>query len=168
VSIRKFHDPVTSCREVVRAALSARLTVALAAVALAAVPPAAAQTVVGDRRPELVASYEIRARLDAGEHRIDGSETIHWRNPSRRPATELCFHLYLNAFRNSASTWLRHEGAEQIAVLEPDGWGVDRAGAAGGRRLRPARPAGDRRPRRRQPRGRHGGAGQAAAAGGAG
>jgi hypothetical protein len=105
------------------AALSAGLTVALAAVALAAVPPAAAQTVVGDRRPELVASYEIRARLDAGEHRIDGSETIHWRNPSRRPATELCFHLYLNAFRNSASTWLRHEGAEQIAVLEPDGWG---------------------------------------------
>jgi hypothetical protein len=80
------------------------------------------ETLVG-AGPETVASYTLRAQLDPDLHRIDGRETLRWRNPSRVPARELCFHLYLNAFRNAESTWLRHEGAAAIAELAPDGWG---------------------------------------------
>lgn len=84
--------------------------------------------------PEPVASYAIAVRLDAATHRLEGRETIVWRNPSAVPATELCFHLYLNGFRSSESTWLRREGREAIETLSPDGWGwieVDRVEAAG-------------------------------------
>ena len=95
---------------------------ALAAAAGAATPRPAPPSFVG-QPPPAVASYAIAARLDPGSHRIDGRQTVRWRNPSRLPARELCFHLYVNGFRNSASTWLRREGREQIGELEPDGWG---------------------------------------------
>jgi hypothetical protein len=54
-----------------------------------------------------VASYEIRATLDAKRHRVVARETIHFIN--RTPATlgELWFHLYLNAFKNDKTLFLR-------------------------------------------------------------
>ncbi|HMB53528.1 MAG TPA: M1 family metallopeptidase, partial [Thermoanaerobaculia bacterium] len=73
--------------------------------------------------PEVVASYTLDARLDPKLHRIDGSGTLRWRNPSSQPVDELCFHLYLNAFRNSASSWMREAGRDGVDVLAPDGWG---------------------------------------------
>jgi len=107
-----------------------------AAGAGAATPPPTPPSIVG-QPPPAVASYAIAAHLDPRSHRIDGRETVRWRNPSRLPARELCFHLYLNGFRNSASTWLRREGREQIEELAPDGWGwieIDRV-EIGGREL---------------------------------
>lgn len=84
--------------------------------------------------PEAVASYAIAVRLDPSSHRLEGRETIRWRNPSAVPAGDLCFHLYLNGFRNSESTWLRRAGREPLETLSPDGWGwieIDRVEAAG-------------------------------------
>jgi hypothetical protein len=53
------------------------------------------------------ASYVIDARLDAASRTITGSEVILWRNITTKPATELQFHLYWNAWRDDRSTWLR-------------------------------------------------------------
>jgi len=78
----------------------------------------------GRLRPETVASYTIDARLDAEAHRVTGRQTIRWRNPARREVSELCFHLYLNAFANSASSWMRRAEPEDLATLaEGSRWG---------------------------------------------
>src|SRR6185369_8065313 len=53
------------------------------------------------------ASYVIDAKLDVSSHTITGSEVILWRNITTKPATELRFHLYWNAWRDDRSTWLR-------------------------------------------------------------
>jgi hypothetical protein len=58
-------------------------------------------------RSRRVASYTLSARLDAALHRIDGHGTLVWENASSRPATELFFHLYLNAFKNNRTVFLR-------------------------------------------------------------
>jgi len=104
------------------------------------VAPAAAGATLNARppgrlRPDPVASYTITARLDAEAHRVAGRETIRWRNPSRTAVSELCVHLYLNAFSNSASSWLRRAEPEDVAALA-DGsrWGwieIDRLEAGG-------------------------------------
>ncbi len=74
------------------------------------VPAAAPAPNVDVRRPEhapLVASYTLRARLDAERHVIGATGTIVWTNPSRTAARELYLHLYLNAFKNEKSLFLR-------------------------------------------------------------
>jgi hypothetical protein len=50
---------------------------------------------------------EVTARLDPVRRIITGSEVIIWRNITSKPATELQFHLYWNAWRDDRSTWLR-------------------------------------------------------------
>lgn len=54
-----------------------------------------------------VASYKLRAKLDETRHVVEGSGTIQWRNASTAPVTELWFHLYLNAFKNERTLFLR-------------------------------------------------------------
>jgi hypothetical protein len=44
-----------------------------------------------------VASYTLTARLDPGEHRIDGRGVIEFSNTTRVPLPALYLHLYLNA-----------------------------------------------------------------------
>jgi hypothetical protein len=56
---------------------------------------------------EAVADYEIRASLDPAAHRVHGEGSIKWRNASAVPVRELWVHLYLNAFKNERSAWLR-------------------------------------------------------------
>jgi peptidase M1-like protein len=53
------------------------------------------------------ANYVIDARLNADARTIDGDEVMTWRNITSTAATELQFHLYWNAWRDSRSTWLR-------------------------------------------------------------
>jgi hypothetical protein len=53
------------------------------------------------------ANYVIDATLDPVRRIITGSEVIIWRNITTKPATELQFHLYWNAWRDDRSTWLR-------------------------------------------------------------
>ncbi|QQR72318.1 MAG: M1 family metallopeptidase [Holophagales bacterium] len=70
-----------------------------------------------------VASYDLAARLDAEEHRIEASGTLRWRNPSALPADRLCFHLYLNAFRDERSSFLREADPAVADELAASGWG---------------------------------------------
>ena len=74
-----------------------------AAVRLAA-PPAPLPTVARSARN---ASYWIEASLDTAKRTVAGKETITWRNVSSASTSELRFHLYYNAWKNSRSTWLR-------------------------------------------------------------
>src|SRR5205085_1117812 len=53
------------------------------------------------------ANYTITARLDPASRTITGSETITWRNITGRPASDLQFHLYWNAWKNTRSTFMR-------------------------------------------------------------
>ncbi|MEB2313443.1 MAG: M1 family metallopeptidase [Sorangiineae bacterium] len=58
-------------------------------------------------RAEEVASYEIDARYDSSARTISARSVIRFRNTSREPLRELYFHLYLNAFKNDRTLFLR-------------------------------------------------------------
>lgn len=81
------------------------------------VPPAGA-------RSSRNASYDIDVTLDHAARRLTGRETIHWRNISANPASELQFHLYWNAWRDLESTWLRERRlAGAFTPPRADAWG---------------------------------------------
>ncbi|MBX3209841.1 MAG: M1 family metallopeptidase [Labilithrix sp.] len=54
-----------------------------------------------------VASYTLRAKLDPTRHTVHGEGTITWRNASSKAVSELWMHLYLNAFKNQSSVFMR-------------------------------------------------------------
>src|ERR1700679_159683 len=54
-----------------------------------------------------VASYTLVAKLDPRTHSVHGEGTIHWKNASSVAVRELWVHLYLNAFKNDRSVYLR-------------------------------------------------------------
>jgi len=54
-----------------------------------------------------VASYTLRAKLDPNAHTVHGEGTITWRNASSKSVSELWMHLYLNAFKNQSSVFMR-------------------------------------------------------------
>ncbi|MCX6214747.1 M1 family metallopeptidase [Spirosoma sp.] len=59
-----------------------------------------------------LANYQIDVTLDPVSKKINGRETLTWRNPSTDVVRELQFHLYLNAFRNENSTFMRESGGQ--------------------------------------------------------
>ena len=60
------------------------------------------------QRPRTVASYTLEAALDPVAHTVDGEGVLTWTNTSRKAVTELWFHLYLNAFKNDETLFLRN------------------------------------------------------------
>ncbi len=66
-------------------------------------PPPSLQT--GPERA--IASYTLSAKLDEKEHRIEGEGRISFLNASTKPVARLYFHLYLNAFENTETLFLR-------------------------------------------------------------
>lgn len=92
----------------------------------------AAHAALSDR----IVSYRIRARLDTAKKTVDGQETLTWRNTSTDSVGELRFHLYLNAFQNEKSTFMRESGGQLRGDrASKDDWGwieVHRLQVAGG------------------------------------
>ena len=74
----------------------------LAAAGLAAASVASCAPMVAP-----VASYRIQCRYDEPKKRIEGSELLEWRNTSEHAVSTLPFHLYLNAFVNNRSSYMR-------------------------------------------------------------
>ncbi len=70
-----------------------------------------------------VASYQISCRLDPEKKTVEGTELLTWTNRTSRVATTLQFHLYLNAFRNTLSTFWRESGGQHRSNPIPDSWG---------------------------------------------
>lgn len=84
------------------------------------------------------ANYDIRVTLDDRTHSVDATQTIRFTNPSPEPIRTLRFYMYLNAFKNTESTFLK--GRNQIfgrnfTNRAPDEWGwidIETIGRAGG------------------------------------
>lgn len=75
-------------------------------------------------RATAVVDYQIDVRLDATRKQLAGRERLVWRNPSAEPVSDLWFHLYLNAFKNSESTFMRESGgALRNDRMAQDSWG---------------------------------------------
>ncbi len=70
-----------------------------------------------------MASYTLKARLDETEHRLSSSGTIIWKNTARVPVRELYVHLYLNAFKNQRSLFLRSPFEEGRSGARAEDWG---------------------------------------------
>lgn len=75
-------------------------------------------------RADRVVDYRIEVRLDPQRHELEGRQQLVWRNPSDDAVSELWFHLYLNAFRNSESTFFRESGGRlRSDQTTEDNWG---------------------------------------------
>ncbi len=75
--------------------------------------------------PRKVVDYDVQVTLEPKEQLYTGHETLRWTNPSDVPVSTLKFHLYWNAFRNSASTFFRESGGHlrKDHADEKEGWG---------------------------------------------
>lgn len=83
-----------------------------------------------------IADYTIAARLNVADRSVEGRERISWLNDSSESAGELRFHLYMNAFKNTKSTFLRESGGQLRGErMDKDSWGyidIQRMQVAGG------------------------------------
>jgi hypothetical protein len=72
-----------------------------------------------------IVQYRIGVTLDPATHQLAGKQTLTWRNPSTTDAVqELQFHLYLNAFKNTTSTFMKESGGQLRGdQMTKDGWG---------------------------------------------
>lgn len=57
-----------------------------------------------------IANYTLRASLDPTTHQVRGEGTIAWKNASSVPQSEIYLHLYLNAFKNEKTIYMRNLG----------------------------------------------------------
>ena len=89
-----------------------------------------------------IVDYRIKAKLSTEEKIVYGEEKLTWLNASDVPVTELQFHLYLNAFKNNRSTFMRESGGSHRGFdVEEDRWGdvnITRIGVQDGDDLTPA------------------------------
>ncbi len=83
-----------------------------------------------------IANYDIDVRLDTEKKMLYGKEILTWYNKTQDRITELQFHLYLNAFRNTTSTFMIESGGSHRGhKIGEDGWGfieVDKITLASG------------------------------------
>jgi hypothetical protein len=105
-------------------------TFALVVLALVAPPVALAQH-AADRDAAIVAPpapcptrYAIEATLDPVAHAVDGTLRLHWVNESSAPASDLWFHLYLNAFASDDTVFMRESRGQLRGVRSPGRGGL--------------------------------------------
>ena len=71
-----------------------------------------------------IVDYRIKAKLSTEEKIVYGEEKLTWLNTSDVPVPELQFHLYLNAFKNNRSTFMRESGGSHRGfAVKKDQWG---------------------------------------------
>jgi len=87
--------------------------------------PVAASWVPADAPDRVRAvDYRLTARLDPEAHTVDGEGRLVWTNTSEKAQSEVYVHLYLNAFRDEESYFMRSEaGAGFRGGAKPDTWG---------------------------------------------
>lgn len=71
-----------------------------------------------------VVGYTLRATLDPVSHTVHGEGTVSWKNVSEKPVSELWFHLYLNAFKNQRSVFMREPVGGFRGTTIPKDWGT--------------------------------------------
>ncbi len=70
-----------------------------------------------------VVHYVLEARLDAQTHHVHGKGRVTWRNTSRKAQTSIFLHLYLNAFANKNTVFMRKRDRGFRGGDFPDTWG---------------------------------------------
>ncbi|MGH7492898.1 MAG: M1 family metallopeptidase [bacterium] len=71
-----------------------------------------------------IANYDIDVRLAPETRMLEAKETLTWHNQSTDHVTELQFHLYLNAFRNNRSTFMKESGSTiRGHKIDNESWG---------------------------------------------
>jgi hypothetical protein len=59
--------------------------------------------------PDLPVSYQMDIKLDTSNNKIIASENIEFMNPTSDTLAQICFHLYPNAFNDTASVFCRED-----------------------------------------------------------
>jgi hypothetical protein len=71
--------------------------------------------------------YDFKVKLDTKDKSVKGRETIKWVNTGNTPVSELRFYMYLNAFKNMKSTFLKGSNGvifgTTISNIKKDEWG---------------------------------------------
>jgi len=71
-----------------------------------------------------IVDYRIDAKLIPEEKTILGSQHLIWVNKTETPVSELRFHLYLNAFKNNQTTFMKESGGiHRGNTGKEEGWG---------------------------------------------
>lgn len=83
-------------------------------------PPPVAET----EHPENIANYTMNVAVDPVTHSLHGTGTIQWKNSSAKETSELWVHLYLNAFKNQRSFFLREPIGQFRGNQTPSTWGT--------------------------------------------
>ncbi len=86
-------------------------------------PPSASDVPMAEH-PVRVVDYTLRATLDPATHSVHGEGTITWRNGSSSDVSELWMHLYLNAFKNQSSVFMRAPVGGFRGTTLPKEWGT--------------------------------------------
>jgi len=103
---------------------------AIAAVSLTVTTARADRSASGAPQPpndlrqhaEDVVDYTLTASLDTATHSVHATGAIRWRNTSSKAVRELWLHLYLNAFKDDDSDFLREQVGGRGSSL-PEGYG---------------------------------------------
>ncbi len=117
--------------------MAVHLSILLAAALVFAGVPAHAATQPGsepdvpaaDILPETDLRYDIQVTVSMEDRTFSGTQRIQWRNPSADTIEAVPIHLYLNAFSNQGSTWMRESrtghglGFSTNVLSEEDSWG---------------------------------------------
>lgn len=85
--------------------------------------PAASDEPMAEHAPKVV-DYTLRAVLDPDAHTVKGEGTVAWTNPTNTAVKELWFHLYLNAFKNQSSVFMRVPVGGFRGSTVPSDWGT--------------------------------------------
>jgi len=73
-----------------------------------------------------LANYRIEAALDWAAKRVEGRETLTWRNAGHAPTSEFPLHLYLNAFKGPQSLFYRESRGQVPNQGLSSSWGYCR------------------------------------------
>lgn len=71
-----------------------------------------AQQIFKEPLSSRIANYDITVKLNEKTKTLDGFEVLRWKNTSKDAISELQFHLYLNAFKNVNSTFMKESGGQ--------------------------------------------------------
>jgi hypothetical protein len=89
------------------------------------VTPAVAESAQPGALSPRNANYSVDVALDHTSRTLSGREVVTWRNITSASTSELRFHLYYNAWKNSQSTWLRERALSDRRpdTIAEDDWG---------------------------------------------
>ncbi|CAM2068685.1 M1 family metallopeptidase [Sulfidibacter corallicola] len=96
--------------------------IAIALALICAILPLSGQDPDASPLSPRIANYRIDVALDAENHSLKGRQFLLWHNQTEFPTSELQFHLYMNAFRNNLSTYMKESGMRSLGE-DPGAWG---------------------------------------------